>query len=194
MRSTSTIWLLVSSINVSSRPTLGFQSPVFQHNALVLRNKPARRQEPAIVVLFQHRRDTAGATKSPLSLHLANKRKENDTKESRRGTYNDDCFGLVFLCSFAIAKNVAFSGTFLVLSASAALATVQGRLPSSNEVPAAVAGLTLLVAPAVLAAFSSLVGTDHPSWSAWSNVALCIFSMLYGFVLKKNATEKCNIL
>jgi hypothetical protein len=108
--------------------------------------------------------------------------------------YNDDAFGLVFLCGATVAEDAVFSGLFLVLSAVAAIATKQGRLPASNQVPAAVAGLTLLVLPLLSAALtglpysSTMIGSSNPS-ARWIELALCSASMLYGFVLA-SAPEK----
>jgi hypothetical protein len=112
-------------------------------------------------------------------------------------SYNDDAFGLVFLCGATVAKDVVFATVFLVLSALAAAATQQRKLPPTKQVPAAVAALTLIVAPIIT---TTLVGVGSPYTSslehyfgsleispnanAWSiEEALCCISMFYGFVL-----------
>ena len=106
-----------------------------------------------------------------------------DTKEG----YNDDAFGGIFLGGAVAAQDAVFSAVFLTLSAIAALATQQGKLPANNQVPAAVAGVTLLLTPIVTTVLGgmnniNLPEAGNPSASTFE-VALCVASMIYGFVL-----------
>jgi hypothetical protein len=114
---------------------------------------------------------------STTSLFLA-----RDTKEG----YNDDAFGLVFLGGAFAAQDAVFSTVFLTLSAIAALATQQNILPANNQVPAAVAGVTLLLTPTsttlLLGGLNNLPEAGNPSASTFE-VGLCVASMAYGFVL-----------
>lgn len=71
--------------------------------------------------------------------------------------YNDDCFGLIFLTSVIVAQDAVFAACFALLSAVAAYSFSNGTAynvsnkfgVSANklqlQVPAVVAGLTLLV-------------------------------------------------
>jgi hypothetical protein len=112
---------------------------------------------------------------STTSLFLA-----RDTKEG----YNDDAFGGVFLCGALAAQDAVFSAVFLTLSAIAALATQQEKLPANNQVPAAVAGVTLLLTPILTTVLGglNLPEAGNPSASTLE-VGLCVASMAYGFVL-----------
>ena len=107
-----------------------------------------------------------------------------DTKEG----YNDDAFGGVFLCGAFAAQDAVFSAVFLTLSAIAALATQQEKLPANNQVPAAVAGVTLLLTPTLTTLLGgmnsnlNLPEAGNPSASTLE-VGLCVASMAYGFVL-----------
>lgn len=115
---------------------------------------------------------------------------------SQTTDYNDDAFGLVFLCGATVAQDAVFSSLFLVLSGVAAIATKQGKLPSNNQVPAAVAGVTLLLtigilllaeqgllAPPLDAIMGDWSNSSKSPSATWIEVALCMASMVYGFVL-----------
>jgi hypothetical protein len=128
---------------------------------------------------------SSSTTTRRTSLFLA-----RDTKEG----YNDDAFGLVFLCGAFAAQDVVFSTVYLTLSALAALATQQDKLPANTQVPAAVAGVTLLLTPTLTTLLVVLGGGLHlpeagnPSASALE-VGLCVASMAYGFVLSSSNKE-----
>jgi hypothetical protein len=102
--------------------------------------------------------------------------------------YNDDAFGLVFLGGGALAQDPIFTGVFLAMSAVAATASAQGKLASSdNKIPAAVAGITLVLTPAVAALVASLPESPvdptagNPS-ARFIELALCSVSIVYGLV------------
>ncbi len=71
---------------------------------------------------------------------------QNSSSNGDQG-YNDDAFGLIFLSGGILAKDVDFSGTFLVLSAIAATCTTIGKIKFDERIPAAVAFMTLLISP-----------------------------------------------
>ena len=112
---------------------------------------------------------------------------------SQNDNYNDDAFGLVFLGGAFYANDVIFAGIFLILSAAAAIATRQGKLPACNQVPAAVAGLTLLLHTPILTPeiVELLPKSIPPSNSSASMIelALCSISMIYGFVFVSKAED-----
>lgn len=95
--------------------------------------------------------------------------------------YNDDAFGLIFLSGGILAKDVDFSGTFLVLSALAATCTTVGTIKVDERIPAAVAFMTLLIAPieASLRLSGSLGSVAPPSLV---EVGLCTVSTSWAFV------------
>lgn len=96
--------------------------------------------------------------------------------------YNDDAFGLVFLGGGLATQDAAFMGTFLVLSAVAAVGARLGK--ASGPLPAAVAGMTLLVTPMI-----RYVLQEEPVEYVWVQVVLCSISMVYGFVFQKDVVE-----
>jgi hypothetical protein len=114
---------------------------------------------------------------------------EDDDPQSR-GAYNDDCFGLIFLSGLILTEDPIFTGTFLALSSSAAITTSMGKLPgSSRKVPAAVGGFTLLATPVLTTLLPGIsqisIGSVGDSFSvdpSLVEVAVCGFSLLYGFV------------
>lgn len=95
--------------------------------------------------------------------------------------YNDDAFGLIFLSGGILAKDLDFSGTFLVLSALAATGTTLGTIKFDERIPAAVAFMTLLIAPieSSLRLSGSLGSTTPPSIV---EVGLCTVSAAWAFV------------
>jgi hypothetical protein len=115
---------------------------------------------------------------------------DDDKKKQPRGSYNDDCFGLIFLSGLAVTNDPIFAGTFLTLSSLAALATSLGKLPaSSRKIPAAVAGFTLLATPVmktVLPRIISISVDDSLSGNrSWIEIAVCFLSLFYGFIISR---------
>ena len=114
--------------------------------------------------------------------------------------YNDDAFGFVFLGGYVLTRDVFFSGTFLVLSAVAAIGTRAGRLPSTRAVPASVAGATLVVLSLLHPFYEPLCDllpfVERPESSVLPldpstiQLGLCTVSMLYGFVLSSSEEEE----
>jgi len=111
----------------------------------------------------------------------------NDDSATRFVDYNDDAFGLVFLCGSFVAQDAIFATCFLLASAMAATATKQKRILFDNRVPAVVAGVSLVVSSLVSAALQS---TSMSTWLSGKNpsallieLAVCSISILYGFVL-----------
>ena len=119
-----------------------------------------------------------------------------------RGTkdtnYNDDAFGFIFLGGSAAAQDPVFGAVFLTLSAAAAIGTKLQRLPPTNQVPAAVAGCTLLVVPLLSAVLpETLLSAVLPETipvvvapnARYIELAFCSVSMLYGFVISPTLEE-----
>jgi hypothetical protein len=127
-------------------------------------------------------------------------RQDNNNNNNKifDNNYNDVAFGFVFLGAITAAQDYVFSGLFMILSAVAAIATQQGKLPASNQVPAAVAGFTLISLPALTAILDRLpLGEEirmlqqstNPS-APWIELALCSVSMAYGFVFAASTTSE----
>jgi len=139
--------------------------------------------------ILEPSRRSLSSTPFPICLFSSNQ----EPTPSRNDNYNDDAFGLVFLGGVTFANDVIFAGIFLVLSAVAATATKQGKLPASNQVPAAVAGLTILLLPVLTTALVDVLPSSIPSPDASSpsiELALCSISMLYGFFLAPKIEDK----
>jgi len=95
--------------------------------------------------------------------------------------YNDDAFGLIFLSGGILAKDVDFSGTFLVLSAIAATCTTIGTIKFDERIPGAIAFMTLLISPieSSLRLSGSLGSIAPPSLV---ELGLCTVSATWAFV------------
>lgn len=127
--------------------------------------------------------------------HLSNKRKHDVAVRLSRdnNNYNDDAFGFIFLGGSAAAQDPIFGAVFLTLSVAAVIGTKLEQLPANKQVPASVAGLTLLVVP-VISAFvpptvfgtSMVPGDDN---ARLIELAFCSVSMLYGFVFSSMGGE-----
>jgi hypothetical protein len=102
--------------------------------------------------------------------------------------YSDDCFGLIFLSGALALGDAVFAGTFLILSTIAAISVKTRTLQKGDtQLPAAVAGLTLLATPLATLSlgesgiYSSLPQIDQ---APLVEIGLCSFSMIYGFFWK----------
>ncbi len=118
-------------------------------------------------------------------------KRSNDHDTSLVVDYNDDAFGLVFLCGSFVAQDIVFSTTFLIGSAMAALLVKQGKLSFSNRIPAIIAGLSLLVAslPTVALQSTSLIASKTDS--AWQvELVACSISIIYGFIVSPMLSRK----
>ena len=103
--------------------------------------------------------------------------------------YNDECFGLIIVAGTVGLNDAAFASSFLLLSSTAALFTSLDRLPANPQVPAAVAGFTLVLTPLVrLLLDVSQLPIDLPrvDEAPLVELALCTFSMVYGFLVRNN--------
>lgn len=128
-----------------------------------------------------------------MSLHLSND--GQNTKSNNN--YNDDAFGFIFLGGYIVTQDTIFTGTFLLMSALAAIATRNGKLPATKVVPAAVAGCTLIVSSIVpkdklyeILPFIQNAEPALPYDSSWLEVGFCSVSMLYGFILSTSNDEE----
>jgi len=104
---------------------------------------------------------------------------------TKENNYNDDAFGFIFLGGSAAAQDPVFGAIFLSLSIAAVIATKLEQLPVNKQVPAAVAGVTLLVTPLVsLFLPTEMYGVDLiPSDNGrLIELIFCTVSMVYGFV------------
>jgi hypothetical protein len=112
--------------------------------------------------------------------------------------YNDDAFGFVFLGGFLITQDPIFAGIFLLLSAVAAIATRNGKLPATNSVPAGVAGCTLIVNLIIpkdkLYELLPIIEMGEPSLpldASLIEIGICTVSIIYGLILfPSNQEEK----
>jgi len=121
----------------------------------------------------------------------------NDSNaENTNDNYNDDAFGFVLLVGYVVTHDIIFAGTFVLLSAIAAIATRSGNLPATTSVPAAVAGLTYivnLVLPSETL-YELLPFIERPDAALPLDVSLielgiCSVSILYGLVLSSSNKE-----
>jgi len=130
-----------------------------------------------------------GATAVQLSNDFYNGKSDNE--------YNDDAFGFVFLGGFLITQDPIFAGIFLLLSAVAAIATRNGKLPATNAVPAGVAGCTLIVNLMIpkdkLYELLPIIEMGEPSLpldSSLIEIGICTVSMIYGLILFPSNQEE----
>ncbi len=120
----------------------------------------------------------------------------NDSNAENTNDYNDDAFGFVLLVGYVVTHDIIFAGTFVLLSAIAAIATRNGKLPATNSVPAAVAGLTYivnLILPSETL-YELLPFIERPDAALPLDVSLielgiCSVSILYGFVRSSSKQE-----
>jgi len=110
----------------------------------------------------------------------------NDQKTKSKN-YNDDAFGFVFLGGFILTEDPVFAGIFILFSTLATIGTQNGILPAKNAVPAAVAGLTLIVSllTPIPKEPSQLPNID----TSLIEIGICTVSMLYGFILSSDREE-----
>lgn len=123
--------------------------------------------------------------------HLSDSGGTSASSKGVKFTYSDDCFGLIALSTGIAAQDAVFSGTFVALSAATALAGATVCAQSLNaashqrQVPAAVAGATLVLAPLVRWTLRSALQYEAadtmPPWAPTLEVAVCLFSLAYGF-------------
>ena len=102
--------------------------------------------------------------------------------------YNDDAFGLVFLGGSFAAQDPVFAGTFLVLSAAAAVATRQKLIENPPQLPGVVAGVALVIAN--LLALLHLATRSDTALQA--ELAVCSISILYVFVVQPLLNKETN--
>lgn len=153
------------------------------------------RQVPFSTILSSNKEDSSS-------------RSDDDSKGTSRYVvvdYNDDAFGLVFLCGSFVAQDVVFSTTFLLFSAVVATACKQGKIQFTSQVPAVVAGLSFLVAnllSLILIQNTAATSDNIPGWllsksesALQVEIAVCFISIQYGFIMypllnDKEASEK----
>ena len=129
--------------------------------------------------------DIGSMSKVTTTIFLSN----NGSNMEGNNNYNDDAFGFVFLGGYIVTRDAVFAGTFLLLSALAAIATRNGKLPATNSVPAAVAGCTFivnLITPndELYQLFASIERSEPflPVDVVWVKLGFCAVSMIYGFM------------
>ncbi len=120
----------------------------------------------------------------------------NDSNAENTNNYNDDAFGFVLLIGYATTHDAIFAGTFVLLSAIAAIATRSGKLPATNSVPAAVAGFTYIVNFIIPSEtlYQLLPFIERPEAALPVDISLielgiCSVSILYGLVLSSSNKE-----
>jgi len=111
----------------------------------------------------------------------------NNDQKTKSKNYNDDAFGFVFLGGFILTEDPVFAGIFILFSTLATIGTQNGILPAKNAVPAAVAGLTLIVSllTPIPKEPSQLPNID----TSLIEIGICTVSMLYGFILSSDREE-----
>lgn len=103
-------------------------------------------------------------------------------------SYNDDAFGLVFLTGGVLSQDVDFVGTFLTLSAIAAIGTNAGFIEKDDRAPAAVALLTLLITP-VASSVRQTGSLESMTPPMAIEIGLCTASAIWAFVNWSRVTE-----
>ena len=131
-------------------------------------------------------------SKDAATLLLSN----NDSNAKNTNNYNDDAFGFVLLVGYVVTHDVIFAVTFVVLSALAAIATRNGKLPASNSVPAAVAGFTYIVNFVIpnekvyeLLPFIERPEASLPADLSLVELGICSVSILYGLFVSSSNQE-----
>jgi hypothetical protein len=138
----------------------------------------------------------------PSSVRLHHSWRTDPPSDAAKFSYSDDCFGLISLSTGIAAKDATFAAVFVALSALTAVASatvLSAALTAKDErkVPGAVAGATLILAPLVkqvLLASATLVGEvgqqdSAASWAPLLEVGVCIFSLVYGFILPSRSAS-----
>ena len=144
-----------------------------------------RRQHPTSSLLQQQHRHF---TYQPLH-NLSSSNEEQDGSEEE--VYNDDAFGLVFLCGAFVAEDAVFATTFLLLSAAAAISVRNSRafwaeqtsVDTKYFLPSIVAGVALTVTLLVekLNLFPSMILPSAGNPQATTIVVgVCTASIIYG--------------
>ena len=108
-------------------------------------------------------------TETETALHMNNYKSPDE-----ENNYNDDPFGLLFLAGGS--QDVDFAGTFLVLSAIAAI-TKQ----NDDRAPAAVASMSLLISP-VVSSLRQTGSLENISPPIPIEIGLCAISAIWAFV------------
>ena len=109
------------------------------------------------------------STETETALHMNNYKSPDE-----ENSYNDDAFGLLFLAGGS--QDVDFGGTFLVLSAIAAI-TKQ----NDDRAPAAVASMSLLISP-VVSSLRQTGSLENISPPIPIEIGLCAISAIWAFV------------
>lgn len=107
--------------------------------------------------------------------------------------YNDDAFGFIFLGGSAAAEDPVFGTVFFTLSVIALISTKLGALPANKQVPAVVAGSTMLTVPVIATILpETIFGMNVlPDDNArFIELVFCTVSMLYGFVFSASESEQ----
>jgi hypothetical protein len=107
------------------------------------------------------------------SLNLSNKQDFTDSERN----YNDDAFGFVLLAGGALSQDIDFEGSFLVVSAIAAVSTSAGIIKPDSRYPAAVSIITLLISPVV--ASLRMGGAISPPIPV--ELGVCAISVVWAF-------------
>jgi hypothetical protein len=134
----------------------------------------------------QQRHVLGPATNHRFSRFVSNSAKgqRDDSAKVQVANYNDDAFGLVFLCGAFVAQDIVFSATFLLGSGVAALLTKQGQISFSNQIPPVVAVCSLVLASICSTFLQDISWIPLKSESALQvESIICFLSVLYGFVL-----------
>ena len=103
----------------------------------------------------------------------------------KSGSYNDDAFGFIFITGGVLSKDLDFCGTFLVLSALAAIGTSVGVLKADERIPGIVAFATLLVSPFVI----SLRSGNGISPPIPIEILLCLISFIWSLIKFKQQQQ-----
>jgi hypothetical protein len=178
-------WIKILSLSwMASR--CGAFAPVPPPSYLIKDERRRQQQQPTSVSLLSQQW-------SPKRTHLFSRK--NDINTSGRQEYNDDAFGLVFLCGAFVAKDAIFATTFLLLSAAAATSLRNDLFAKTSSIdtkyllPSIVAGIslvtTLLLHDTLISILPISLPVENPQ-ATIIEVGVCTISLVYGIIRSSN--------
>ena len=174
---------------IASRLTL---APAFLQRAQI-ETLPSRLFKASELSRSFQRGDTRPRTKGVIA-----KGKSGEMGDSK--FYNDDAFGLILASGGIAAHDEVFTIAFIFLSAVAATATFNDKLPADSRVPSAVAALTFLASqvttqfvgynPLNLAGLLNMPLREVSKSAIFIEAAVCAVSIAWGYAQSRTEGEK----